>query len=79
MNVCLFIPLGAPEVVRKFQFQLERQAIDYVFFAERAAHFISGKETFVFAGNQTKRILNAVHETKFVNHSLLPQHATRIF
>ena len=73
-----FYPTGRARGVRKFQFQLERQAIDYVFFAERAAHFISGKETFVFAGNQTKRILNAVHETEFVNHSLLPQHATRI-
>jgi hypothetical protein len=73
-----FYPSGRARGMRKYQFQLERQAIDYLFYDQEAAHFISGKETFIFTGNQTKRILNAVHETEIASHSLLPQHATRI-
>lgn len=73
-----FRPSGKARGIKKYHFQLDAQAIDYLFFAEESAHFVSGEDTYIFAGNQTKQILNAIHERQRGNLSLIPDDPVRI-
>ena len=73
-----FRPSGRARNIKKYHFQLDAQAIDYLFYAEDSSHFVSGSDTYVFTGNQTKPILTAIHEKQRVNLSLIPQAPERI-
>ena len=73
-----FRPSGKARDIKKYHFQIDAQAIDYLFFAEESAHFVSGSDTYVFFGPQTKPILTAIHERQKTSLSLIPSDPVRI-
>ena len=73
-----FRPSGKARDMKKFHFQIDGKAIDYLFFAEESAHFVSGSDTYAFMGTQTKPILTAIHERQKTSLSLIPSDPVRI-